>query len=274
MTTICDLDLVVATELSSAVGEAAVVDEPRGPAPAPGRQTPPRTPSSSGRRSTSPPPSGSPRRCGSARPSLGVVLVRRRIDSGLLSEALRAGCARSSRSATSPACTPPCGTARGSPPRCGSSRRSSAAGPGRPKGRVVTVFSAKGGCGKTTVATNLAAALADRRPARRSCLVDLDLAFGDVAIALQLFPAHTIADAVPLGDDARRAGAAAAADAAQPRAARRWWPRSSPARPRPIPAELVARILRRAARALRLRRHRHPAGLRRPRARGVRPQPT
>jgi pilus assembly protein CpaE len=32
------------------------------------------------------------------------------------------------------------------------------------------------------------------------CLVDLDLAFGDVAIALQLFPAHTIADAIPMGD--------------------------------------------------------------------------
>ena len=31
-----------------------------------------------------------------------------------------------------------------------------------PRGRVVTIFSAKGGCGKTTVATNLAVALADR----------------------------------------------------------------------------------------------------------------
>ena len=36
--------------------------------------------------------------------------------------------------------------------------------------------------------------------------MDLDLAFGDVAIALQLFPGHTIADAVPLAgslDEAR-----------------------------------------------------------------------
>jgi pilus assembly protein CpaE len=65
------------------------------------------------------------------------------------------------------------------------------------RGKLVTVFSAKGGCGKTTLATNLAAALADRGR-RQVCLVDLDLAFGDVAIALQLFPAHTIADAVPL----------------------------------------------------------------------------
>jgi pilus assembly protein CpaE len=71
--------------------------------------------------------------------------------------------------------------------------------PGGPRGRIITVFSAKGGCGKTTLATNMAAALADKGR-REVCLVDLDLAFGDVAIALQLFPAHTIADAVPLGE--------------------------------------------------------------------------
>lgn len=66
------------------------------------------------------------------------------------------------------------------------------------RGRVLTVFSAKGGSGKTMLAVNLAATLADRGH-RQVCIVDLDLAFGDVAIAMQLFPAHTIADAVPLG---------------------------------------------------------------------------
>jgi pilus assembly protein CpaE len=44
---------------------------------------------------------------------------------------------------------------------------------------------------------NLALALSDGGSAQ-VCLVDLDLAFGDVAITLQLFPARTIADAVPL----------------------------------------------------------------------------
>jgi pilus assembly protein CpaE len=67
------------------------------------------------------------------------------------------------------------------------------------RGKLITVFSAKGGCGKTTLSTNLAAALA-AGGRHEVVLVDLDLAFGDVAIALQLFPAHTIADAVPLGD--------------------------------------------------------------------------
>jgi pilus assembly protein CpaE len=63
------------------------------------------------------------------------------------------------------------------------------------QGRVVTVFSPKGGVGKTTMAVNLALALADRG-ARQVCLVDLDLAFGDVAITLQLFPSHTIEHAI------------------------------------------------------------------------------
>src|SRR5205823_13512248 len=71
-------------------------------------------------------------------------------------------------------------------------------GDGR-RGVVVTVFSAKGGCGKTTLASNLAASLADNGR-REVCLVDLDLNFGDVAIVLQLFPAHTLADAVPIAD--------------------------------------------------------------------------
>lgn len=62
---------------------------------------------------------------------------------------------------------------------------------------VLTVFSAKGGCGKTTLATNLSVALADHGR-RQVCLVDLDLAFGDVAIALLVLPEHTIADAIPL----------------------------------------------------------------------------
>jgi pilus assembly protein CpaE len=72
----------------------------------------------------------------------------------------------------------------------------SAAGADAPTGRLVTVFSPKGGVGKTTIAANLAVALTNRD--LRVCLVDLDLGFGDIAITLQLFPARTIADAVAL----------------------------------------------------------------------------
>lgn len=63
------------------------------------------------------------------------------------------------------------------------------------QGKVITVFSPKGGVGKTTVAVNLALALTEKG-ARKVCLVDLDLAFGDVAITMQLFPTHSIEQAV------------------------------------------------------------------------------
>ncbi|MBO9520751.1 MAG: P-loop NTPase [Nocardioidaceae bacterium] len=62
-------------------------------------------------------------------------------------------------------------------------------------GKVITVFSPKGGVGKTTVAVNIGVALGGSGAAR-VCVVDLDLAFGDVAITLQLIPEHTIAEAV------------------------------------------------------------------------------
>lgn len=61
--------------------------------------------------------------------------------------------------------------------------------------KVIAVFSPKGGVGKTTIAVNLALSLTDRG-ARRVCLVDLDLAFGDVAITMQLFPTHSIEQAI------------------------------------------------------------------------------
>jgi pilus assembly protein CpaE len=73
-------------------------------------------------------------------------------------------------------------------------RRQTQAAAGR-TGRVMTVFSPKGGTGKTTVATNLAAALA-KREGRRTLLLDLDLQFGDAAIVLGLEPEKTIYDLV------------------------------------------------------------------------------
>ena len=68
-----------------------------------------------------------------------------------------------------------------------------------PRGRVITVMSPKGGAGKTTVATNLAARLALSAPGKVA-IIDLDLQFGDVASALGLGPQATIADAARLGN--------------------------------------------------------------------------
>jgi pilus assembly protein CpaE len=63
------------------------------------------------------------------------------------------------------------------------------------RGRVVTVFSPKGGTGKTVIATNTAASVA-KNEGRRALLVDLDLQFGDAAIMLGIEPEKTIYDLV------------------------------------------------------------------------------
>jgi len=125
------------------------------------------------------------------RPALGVVLVRRRLDTSVLKEAIRAGVREVVKVDDLTGLTQACDESvdltrqvRGDTDERGKAAAS--------LGQLITVFSAKGGCGKTTVSTNLAAALA--RTGRRVCLVDLDLAFGDVAIALQLFPDRGIAD--------------------------------------------------------------------------------
>ena len=66
-------------------------------------------------------------------------------------------------------------------------------------GQVLTVFSTKGGSGKSVLASSLAVTLAQRSD-KPVCLVDADLQFGDVAVMLKLTPHHTIVDAVSVLD--------------------------------------------------------------------------
>ncbi len=63
------------------------------------------------------------------------------------------------------------------------------------RGRVVTVFSPKGGTGKTVLATNLSACFA-KNERKRTLLLDLDLQFGDAAIMFGIEPEKTIYDLV------------------------------------------------------------------------------
>lgn len=134
-------------------------------------------------------------RCRVSRPALSVILVRRRVDTTVLADSLRAGIREVVEERDLTGLSEAVGRAHRLFEAMTKSIQDDAAAPSQ--GKLVTVFAAKGGVGKSTVATNLAAALVDEGKAR-VCLVDLDVAFGDVAIMTQLLPAKTIADAVQL----------------------------------------------------------------------------
>jgi pilus assembly protein CpaE len=73
-------------------------------------------------------------------------------------------------------------------------RRGAPSGPGAP---MITVLGPKGGTGKTLTSCNLAVALA--QAGARPVVVDLDLQFGDVGLALGLEPERTIYDLASSG---------------------------------------------------------------------------
>ncbi len=62
-------------------------------------------------------------------------------------------------------------------------------------GEIITLFSTKGGVGKTTVLLNLAITVA-KLSKKKVAVVDCDLQFGDVAIMLNLQPTKTITNLV------------------------------------------------------------------------------
>lgn len=127
------------------------------------------------------------------RPFLGVVLLRRRIEVSTMNEALRAGVREVVPADDVEALVGACKRSQ----TVSEQLRSVEVGETKAKrGKIILVFSSKGGCGKTTVSTNLAAALAGDGGNGTVCLVDFDLETGDVAIALQLDPARTISDAL------------------------------------------------------------------------------
>jgi pilus assembly protein CpaE len=76
-------------------------------------------------------------------------------------------------------------------------RRKGLAMPGKAAAPIIAVLGPKGGTGKTLIATTLAVALAQRDA--NVVLVDLDLQFGDIGLALGLSPERTMYDLMKAG---------------------------------------------------------------------------
>lgn len=71
--------------------------------------------------------------------------------------------------------------------------------PGEKGAKKITIFSTKGGLGKSFIATNLAIDLANLLK-KKVVLFDLNYQFGDVALMLNLFPKHTVYDIMSVID--------------------------------------------------------------------------
>ncbi|MFL6155353.1 MAG: CpaE family protein, partial [Marmoricola sp.] len=128
----------------------------------------------------------------SAHPALGVVIIREEPTAEVFQSAMQVGVGSVVRADDQAGITAAVDRARHT---WEALRGPGTAENGTREGKVITVFSPKGGVGKTTVAVNIAIALSNHGLSK-VCLVDLDLGFGDVAITLQVIPDHTIAEAV------------------------------------------------------------------------------
>lgn len=126
------------------------------------------------------------------RPELGVILMRHRIDVTTLSQALRSGVREVVTADDHTALAEALRRSRDLTSRLLGHHGGSSA----KDGHIITVFSAKGGVGKTTLSTNISTYLATTGAS--TLLVDLDLSFGDVAISLQLLPTKSVFDAVAM----------------------------------------------------------------------------
>lgn len=172
------------------------------------------------------------------RPEVGVLLLRDRLDVNLMGLALRSGVREVVQADDH--------TSLADAVRRNEQLASQLAGDSATtaRGKVVTVFSAKGGVGKTTVSTNVAAHLASI--GARTLLVDLDLMFGDVAISLQLIPSGTVTDLVAMRGHLDRAGLESVVVTHEPTGLDIVAPSSDPGDAERIPADVILELLRTA----------------------------
>jgi pilus assembly protein CpaE len=129
------------------------------------------------------------------RPALAIVLVRECMDSSVLAAAMRSGVREVVATDDVAGLT---SAVRRAEALARALSGGEQVGEARPvAGGLITVFSTKGGVGKTVVSTNLGAALADL--GHRVCIVDLDVESGDAAVMLSLVPERSLGDLARIG---------------------------------------------------------------------------
>jgi pilus assembly protein CpaE len=117
-------------------------------------------------------------------PTTGVVIVAARMDPGLMLEAMRAG--------VNEWIAEPLSASELS----AAIERVTSARPATVHGQVFAFIGAKGGVGTTTIAINVATALARAVEDERTLLMDFHLAYGDAAVFLGAEPRFSVADAM------------------------------------------------------------------------------
>ena len=140
------------------------------------------------------------------RPAVGVILVRDQTSVDLLNQALQSGVREVVQTGDHAALAAACRRSRDVSWRILAATTTERTG-ATVDGKIITVFTAKGGVGKTMLAINLGVVLAQRGD-NQVCVVDLDLASGDVAISLLLDPVRSLADAVSMTGHIDTTGAA------------------------------------------------------------------
>lgn len=128
-----------------------------------------------------------------ADPLAGVIWLRRRVDTPTVLEAIRAGASDVVGESDLP--TLVAAAARINTRANHAHQQSNTAGTTRAS--ITTVYASKGGCGKTSIATNLAALMAGEFR-HRVLLLDLDLESGDVQLIMSLQRGRSILDLISL----------------------------------------------------------------------------
>jgi pilus assembly protein CpaE len=117
-------------------------------------------------------------------PTTGVVIVAARMDPALMLEAMRAGVNEWLAEPINPL------------ELAAAVERVTSARPATVHGQVFAFIGAKGGVGTTTIAVNVATALAQALEDERTLLMDFHLSYGDAAVFLGAEPRFTVADAM------------------------------------------------------------------------------